>query len=142
MRQEVCVSFWGNVRRGILGDDSLNQDKLTEEEEEEWKRTRIVLWYEVNVDALTSRLPDAKVCRAWEVPRDHVFQSGNRIIPVKNAQLLRGLINHWVGAKRFWKYMGSPPNALLGCADETNTWIRWENDQIWLAVWDLARFLR
>ena len=53
----------------------------------------------------------------------------------KNSQVIRRLINRRAGANRFWKYMASPFNALLGLSDETNTWIRCANDQVWIAVW-------
>lgn len=94
------------------------------------------------MNSLTIRLPDAKVCGAWGILHDPVFKEGNRIIPVKNAQVLRGLINHWTGANRFWKYTTAPINATMGRSDETNTWVRCGNDQILIAVWNLMKFLR
>ena len=50
---------WGGICRKLIGYDSINQDKLTAEGE--WEETHILLGYEVNVDALTIRLPNAKV---------------------------------------------------------------------------------
>ena len=37
--------------------------------------------------------------------------------------------------------MGVPFNALLGFAGDTNTWARCNNDQTWIAVWNLMGFL-
>ena len=87
MRPEVCVSCWESIWRRLLGADSPNEDKLMEEGD--WKSTHILLGYEVNVNSLTIRLPEAKVCGAWGILHDSVFKEGNRIIPVKNAQVLR-----------------------------------------------------
>ena len=139
-RPEACVAFWEDVCREFLGGDSLNKDKL--DEEGDWENTHILLGYEVNVNSSTVRLPDAKMNKAWDVIRDPAFAPGARIIPVKQVQTMRGLINHWAGAGRFWKYMASPFSALLGYADETNTWVRFCNDQVLIAVWNLANFLR
>ena len=137
-RPEVCVSRWGHLFRKLIGGDSINQDNPTGEGE--WKH--ILLGYEVNADAPTVRLHGANVCGAWEVLHDPAFKPGNRITPVKNAQVWRGLVSHWVGANRFWENMDAPFNALLVCADETNTRIRCENDQIWIAVWNMMKFAR
>ena len=110
-------------------------------EEGDWESTHILLGYEVNVDTLIIRLPVAKVGGAWEMIHDPVFQPGNRITPVKKVQILRGLINRWSGASRFWKYMTAPFNALIGYAGGTGAWVRCGNDQMWIAVWNLMRFL-
>ena len=138
-RPEACFSCWGNIFRKLLGDDSPNRYKLTEEGE--WEDTHILLGYEINVDSLTTRLPNAKVGGAWGMISDPVFQMRNRAIRVKKAHILRGLINHWGDANRFWKYMTAPFNALLGFADGTGTWVRCENDQLRVAVWNLVKFL-
>ena len=138
-RPEVVVLCWGSICRKLLGEDSLNQDKLMEEGD--WESTHILLGYEVNVDTLIIRLPVAKVGGAWEMIHDPVFQPGNRITPVKKVQILRGLINRWSGASRFWKYMTAPFNALIGYAGGTGAWVRCGNDQMWIAVWNLMRFL-
>ena len=110
-------------------------------EEGEWEDTHILLVYEVNVDALATRLPNAKVGGAWEVINDPVFHPWNRVIPVEKAQILRGLVNHWSGANRFWKYMTAPFNALIGYVDGTGTLVRCGNDQMWIDVWNLTKFL-
>ena len=110
-------------------------------EEGDWEDTHILLVYEVNVDALAIRLQDAKIRGAWEIANDPISNPGNRIIPVKKGQILRGLINHWVGSSRFWKYMVALFNSLLGFADGTNTWVRCEGDQTWIDVWNLMKFL-
>ena len=38
--------------------------------------------------------------------------------------------------------MASPISALLGYAADTNTWVICDNDQVWIAVWNLGWFLR
>ena len=99
MRPEVCVSCWEHICRQFLGDDSSNRDELMEEGD--WKPTHSCLGYEVNANSLNVRLHGAKVCGSWEVLRDPAFKPGNRITPVGNAKVLRGLINHWVGGRPF-----------------------------------------
>ena len=105
----------GNLRRALMGDDSPDRDTLSKEGELD--HTHILLGYEVNVDALSARLPDGKVCGSWGITHGPVFKPGNRIIPAENAQVVRGLINHWMGAIRFWKYNDAPFNAILGFSD-------------------------
>lgn len=99
MRPGVCVSCWESICRRRLGGDSSNKDNLMEAGE--WGDTHILLGYEVNADALTIRLPNAKVGGAWGVINDPVFQPGNRAIPAKQVQILRGLINHRSDPDRF-----------------------------------------
>ena len=111
------------------------------EEEGEWEDTQILLGYEVNVDSLKIRLPDAKIRGSWEVITCPVYKSRNRIIPVKKVRILRGLINHWMGANRFWEYMSLPLNTLMGFSDGPNKWIRRENGRTRISVWALLRFL-
>ena len=108
--REMCVSLFRNIRRELLG-DSLNSDNQMGEGG--WADTHTLRGYDVNVDALTIRLPDAKIRGSWEMVNDPVSKPGNIRIQVGKVQTLRGLFNHWVGASRFWKYMGAPFNALL-----------------------------
>ena len=58
------------------------------------------------------------------------------------VQELRGLVNHWRYAIEFWRYVASPINALLEYADSANTWIRRDNDQVWLAFWNWMALIR
>ena len=125
--------------REFPGTDSSDTDIL--EEEGEWGKVHIIIiGYEMNIGASSAKLPDAKICGAWDVLRGTVFKHGNRIIPERQVQMVIGLINHWARANRFWEYMVAPYNALLGYVDETNTWILCENDQSWIAVRNLSRF--
>ena len=113
----------------MLGSDALNEDKLLEEGEWKNTHTQILIGYEVNVGSFKICLHDAKILGAWEVINGPVFTPGNRVIPAKKVQALRGLINHWQGANRFWKYMTARFNSLLSFTDGTNSWIRCESDQ-------------
>ena len=72
---------------------------------------------------------------------DPVFQPGNRVVHVKKAQILRGVVNRWSGANRFLKYATAPFNALIGYADGAGTWVRCEDDQMWISLWNLVKFL-
>lgn len=115
VRPEVRVSCWESARRKLLGEDSLNQDKLTEEGDR--KETQILLGYEVGANALTIRLPDAKVGGEWAATNDPAFQPGTSAIQAKKVQILRGLINHRGVADRFSRCMPATLNALLWYAD-------------------------
>ena len=106
----------------------------------ERKGTHVLLGYDVDLDSPAKKLHAAKICGEWEVLSDSVSQPGNRINPVRNVRILRGLINHWGGEKRFWKYMAAPCNDLLGYADETNAWVRCGNDQVLIDVWNVEKF--
>ena len=136
---EVTVTCWEHLRRGLLGQDALNFGKL---EEWEWRESQILLGFEANVNSLRIALPTPKIVYAEEVINRAVFTPGNRIIPVRKVQELRGLINHWAYADRFWKYWAAPINALLRYSDSTGTWTRCDNAQIWIALWNLVRLLR
>ena len=52
------------------------------------------------------------------------------------------MINHWIYANRFRRYMASPFNGLMSSADSTGTWIRRNNDQLWQPFWNLISLAR
>ena len=99
------------MRKGLLCLDALNGEMLLEEGE--WRESHILLGFNANVNSLEISPPSPKVSYAKEVVDLSVFTPGNRIIPVKRAQKLRGLATHWGRANRFWKYWSVPLNALL-----------------------------
>ena len=140
LRPDVTVTCWEHLRNGILGFDALNDEKLREEGE--WQESHILLGFQVNVNSLEIPLPSPKVSYAKEVVNLSVFSPGDRIIPVKRAQELRGLVTHWGHASRFWKYWSGPLNALLQYADSTDTWIRCYNAQIMISFWNLVKLIR
>ena len=102
----------------------------------------IILGFGINVDKPTIRLPDAKQMDAMDIATDPMFRPGNQIVTVKIIQKRRGLVNHWEYACRFWRYMASPINALMSFSDSTDTWIRCDVDQVWLAFWNLMQMVR
>ena len=108
----------------------------------EWRESQILLGFGGNVNSLRIALPTPRIVYAEEVINRAVFTPGNRIIPVRKVQELRGIINHWDYADRFWKYWTDPINALLIYSDSAGTWIRSDNDQVWIALWNLVRILR
>ena len=55
---------------------------------------------------------------------------------------MRGMVNYWRYADKFWHYVASPINALMVCSDPSNTWIRCDNDQIRLAFWNVITIIR
>ena len=123
------------MRKGLLGSDALNGEKLLEEGE--WQEIHILLGFNMNVNSLGISLPSHKVSYAKEVANLSVFTPGNRIVPVKRAQELRGLVAHWGHANRFWKYWPGPLNALLQYSDSTDTWIRCHNAQVMISFLEL-----
>ena len=139
-REELVISCWEYVCRSLLGKTAINDGKL--DLEGTWKEEHIILGFEVNVDKLTIKHPTAKRIDAWHFFDDHMLNPGNRIIAVRKIQEMRGLINHWSCACRFWHYIVSPVNALLSFAEQTGTWIRCGNDQVWLAFWNLVEHVR
>ena len=139
-RKDMVISCWEHVCRKLMGSTSTNEDKV--DLEGNWNTSHILLGFEVDVNDLTIRLPIAKRIGAWKFFQDAMFNPGNRITTVRNVQELRGLINHWSYASRFWHYFASPVNGLLPFADSTNTWVRCRNDQIWIAFWNLMAFVR
>ena len=52
------------------------------------------------------------------------------------------MFNRWRYSNQFWHYCASPINGLLSYADSTSTWIRCDNNQVWLAFWNLFLCLR
>ena len=140
LRKEVALSCWEDICRRLLGQTSINDDKV--ELEGDWDRKHIILGFEINADSLTIRLPKPKCLDAWQFFQDAMLSPGNRIVTVGKVQGLRGLINHWIYACRFWHYMASAVNALMSFGDETNTWIRRSNDHVWIAWWNLIAFVR
>ena len=78
----------------------------------------------MDVNERTIKIPDAKKLDAWHFSQDAMMNPCNRIITVGNIQELRGLINHWIYAIRFWHYMASPVSGSMSFADSTETWIR------------------
>ena len=123
------------ICKELLGDSAVNDEK--KDIEGSWQETHILLGFEVNVQLMEISLPTDKRSDDWDMLTDPVFNPGNRVVPVKTAHQLRGLINHCRYADKFWHYVASPVNALMACADNTNTWIRCGDDQIWLAFWNL-----
>ena len=142
LRPEVTVTCWEHLRRGLLGQDALNAEKLEEEEEGDWKENQILLGFEVGVNSLRIALPTPKIAHASEVIDRDVFTHGNRIIPVRKVKEWRGLVNHWGYARRFWKYRDGPINSLLRFSDITGTWVRCDNDQVWISLRNLVQLMR
>ena len=134
-RQEMVVGCWEYICKKLLGASAVNDEK--KDIEGSWQETHILLGFEVNVHMMEISLPAAKRSDSWDILTDPVLNPGNRVIPAKMVHQLRGLINHWRYANKFRHYVASPVNALMACADNTNTWIRCDNDQIWLAFWNL-----
>ena len=139
-RQEMVISCWGHVCRKLLGDSAINADKVRLEGT--WIPNHILLGFEANVNDLTIKLPTAMAVGAWNVIQDPMLNHGNRIANVEAIQELRGLLNHWRYANRFWRYMASPVNGLMSFSDSTDTWIRCGNDQVWPAFWNLIASAR
>ena len=88
LRPDVTVTCWEYLCKGLLGQDALGDDKLLEEGE--WQESQILLGFEVNVNSLPISLPTPEIVYASEVINHHVFNPGNRIIPVRKVQELRG----------------------------------------------------
>ena len=97
-----------------------------------WNTRHIILGFEIDVNELTTKLPAAKIEDAWNFFRGPTFAVGNRVIKVGKVQGLRGLVNFWSHTNRFRRYTASPINALMAFADSADTWIRCQNDQVWL----------
>ena len=121
-------------------DTAVNLDNV--ELEGIWKDEQILLGFEVNVDQLRIRPPLVKQADARDVISDPRLNLGNRIITAHKIQQLRGMLNRWSYACRFWHYVASPIKGLLSFGNITDTWIRCASDQIWMAFWNLASFLR
>ena len=139
-RQQLVITSWEYVCRRLLGDSAINNKKR--DEEGMWQTQHILLGFEVDVNKLTIRVPTAKRADALERVNQPMFRPGNRIITVKAVQELRGSINHWRYANRFWHFMASPINALLAFADSSGAWIRCDNDQVWITFWNLMKLIQ
>ena len=139
-RLENVVICWEHICCKILGPSSINRDKL--DEEGRWQESHIISGFSVNVELLTIELPEVKMMNAREVVMENMIGPGNRVVSVKCIQTLRGLLNHWRYANKFWHHFAAPVNGLLAYSDSTNTRIRCDNRQLWLSFWNLVMFLR
>ena len=119
---------------------AISEDKA--EIEGAWGKSHILLGFEVDVGELTIRAPKAKIVDARHTFHDPMMNQGNMIITVRAIQELRGLINRWSYASRFWYYVDPPVNGLMSPADATDTWIRRISAQVWIAFWNLMASIR
>ena len=119
MRMELVISCWGKVRRKMLGATATNEDKV--EMEGAWNTSHIILGFEVDANEIAIKIPGAEKLDACHFSQDAMLNPCNRIITVGKIQELRGLINRWSYAYRFWHYMASPVNGLMAFADSTET---------------------
>ena len=139
-RATMVVECWEHVCIKMLGLGAVNTDKVRLEGQ--WQDAHILLGFEINVELMTIKLPTPKRHDALEKINARMLNPGNRVITVKLIQELRGQLNRWRYANRFWHYVASPINAMLAYADSTETWIRCDNDQVWLAFWNLIAHVR
>ena len=139
-RYKLVVECWEHVCVRLLGPGAVNADKI--QLEGQWGSTHILSGYEVNVDEMTIKLPKPKRMDAWGKINSPLLNPGNRVVTVKIVQEIRGLLNHWRYTNKFWNYVVSPANAMLAYADSTETWIRCDNDQVWMAFWNLVSHVR
>ena len=61
---------------------------------------------------------------------------------MRKIQELGGLINRWAYADRFRKYWEVPFGAPMRYLASTGAWVRWDNDQVWISLWDHVRLMR
>ncbi|CAE7258876.1 unnamed protein product, partial [Symbiodinium microadriaticum] len=109
--------------------------------------TRKLIWgLEFDTEAGTCRLPPLKVERAYHLLQSGFFDAGQREVPLKEVQVLRGSQQFWLGVlPQLAPYLRST-NALLGPPDEKGHVVLrgslQEREDQWPAFWDAIELQR
>ena len=133
----------GYIARGMLSQEAISEEK--EKEEGEWAEEHIFLGFCINTASMSISLPGEKKVGAT-ILFDEVFSEfGSRIIRLITLQRIRGNIEHFRSTNMLWSFFTGPIDALMGYADDANTWINCGSKHIWHAFWsamDIIRIIR
>ena len=116
LRPQISMDTLESAIRQTLGPLAMNADKDVEEGA---LTTRKLIWgLEFDTEAGTCRLPPLKVERAYHILQSGFFDAGQREVPLKEVQVLRGSQQFWLGVlPQLAPYLRST-NALLGPPNE------------------------
>ena len=144
LRPQISMDALESAIRQILGPLAMNADKDVEEGA---LTTRKLIWgLEFNTEAGTCRLPPLKVERAYHVLQSGFFDAGQREVPLKEVQVLRGSQQFWLGVlPQLAPYLRST-NALLGPPNDKGQVVLrgspQEQEDQWAAFWDAIELQR
>ena len=115
LRPQLSMDALEAAIRQTLGPLAINAAKDIEEGA---LTTRKLIWgLEFDTEEGTCRLPPLKVERAYHVLQSSHFDAGQRKVPLREVQVLRGSQQFWLGVlPQLVPYLQST-NALLGPAD-------------------------
>ena len=144
LRPQISMDALESAIRQILGPLAMNADKDVEEGA---LTTRKLIWgLEFDTEAGTCRLPPLKVERAYHVLQSGFFDAGQREVPLKEVQVLRGSQQFWLGVlPQLAPYLRST-NALLGPPNDKGQVVLrgspQEQEDQWAAFWDAIELQR
>ena len=142
-RRQRSIAEWEYIARGMLSQEAISGEK--EKEEGEWGEEHIFLGFCINTASMAISLPGEKKV-GDTVLFDEVFSEfGSRIMRLITLQRIRGNIAHFRSTNMIWSFFTGPIDALMGYADEANTWINCGSKHIWHAFWsamDIVRIIR
>ena len=139
-RANDCVYLWEKVARKILDEDCINEEKAREEGT--WSIEALVLGFIINTETMQIRIPPVKVEVAAYFIMSEEFAEGYKPLTVKNFQVTRGLMTHWLRSCLFWKTCLQPIDAVLCHASEDNEIIQCADPELFKAFWSMFQMLR
>lgn len=140
LRPQLSMEALEEAIRQTLGPLAINAAK---DIEEGTLTTRKLIW---GLEGGTCRLPPLKVERAYHILQSPHFNAGQRIVPLKEVQVLRGCQQFWLGVlPQLAPYLQST-NALLGPADKDGNVVfggsETEQANQWEAFWGAIELQR
>ena len=130
-----AVDGWGDSRRGLFGQDSINGDKT--QLGGAWSTRGLALGYELDtwLGSLPVPLPIVEVARIYILSVEFVV--GSQYVALKVVQTLRGYMQHWSVASLFWSSCVQPLDLLITYGGEDCSGVNCSDFRICNVYWDM-----
>ena len=137
-RPQISVEIWGLGVMLLLGLTGISERKRRIERQ--WAPELVLLGFHIDLVRDSISMPNPKIAGDADILSSPVFDTGNYVLGIRDAQELRGCINHWAYTGRVWLWLTPPINKMLSYADNVGLWVRCDDPEKWTSFWNAVQF--